>query len=238
MARARARVRGRANRDRVHRYARPGPYEPCVERRPVSTETASVFFALLSLLCLVATAGVVVLALVARANPDSPAVDLLDDLGRVALWLAWVVALVTTLGSLYYSQVAGFVPCELCWLQRIAIYPLAVVLLIAAVRRDRSIWIYAVPVAALGSLVSIYQSQLQAFPTQSTFCSTTTPCSARYVWQFGFVSLPFMALTAFVFIITMLLVARATDPDRYESLLLPSGLPSGLPSDLDQAGTP
>jgi len=188
----------------------------------------SVFFALLSLLCLFATVGVVVLVLVARSSPDSPAAYLLDDLGRVALWLAWVVALVTMAGSLYYSQIADFVPCELCWFQRIAVYPLAVVLAIAAVRRDRGIWIYAVPLAALGSLVSIYQSQLQAFPTQSSFCSATTPCSARYVWEFGFVSLPFMALTAFAFIIAMLLVARATDPDR-------DGLPLSSP-DPDQAG--
>jgi disulfide bond formation protein DsbB len=229
---------GRGNRDRVPRYARPGPYEPCLEHRPVSTETASVFFALLSLLCLAATLGVVVLALVARSNPDSAAAGLLDDLGGVALWLAWVVALVTMLGSLYYSQIANFVPCELCWFQRIAVYPLALILLIAAIRRDRGIWVYVVPVAAVGSIVSIYQTQLQAFPSQSSFCSATTPCSARYVWEFGFVSLPFMALTAFAFIITMLLVARATDPHRDELDSSDLDRSDLAPSDLDQAGTP
>ncbi len=60
----------------------------------------------------------------------------------------------------------------------------------------------------------IYHSQLQAFPDQGSFCSTITPCTTRYVWEFGFVSLPLMALTAFVFIIAMTLVARATDPER------------------------
>jgi len=179
----------------------------------MSTATASVFFALLSLLCMLGTVAVVVMVAVRRFRPDSAVAVLVDDLGRVALWMAWMVALVTTLGSLYYSQIADFVPCELCWFQRIAMYPLALLLLIAAVRRDRGIWIYVVPLAAIGAGISIYHTQLQAFPEQSSFCSTLTPCTTRYVWEFGFVSLPFMALTAFAFIIAMVLVARATDDE-------------------------
>jgi disulfide bond formation protein DsbB len=180
----------------------------------MSTAAASVFFALLGLLCAAGVVGVLVLTVLRRSAPDSTAAYLIDDLGRVAIWLAGLVALVTTLGSLYFSQVAGFVPCELCWFQRIAMYPLALLLLIAAVRRDRGIWVYVVPLAAVGAVIAVYHTQLQAFPEQSSFCTTTTPCTTRYVWEFGFVSLPFMALTAFVFIITMVLVARATDPDR------------------------
>ena len=195
----------------------------------MSTETASLFFAVLSLFCGAAVIGVVGLALVRRSAPQSAAADLFDDLGRVALWLAGLVALVTTMGSLYFSQVAGFIPCELCWFQRIAMYPLGLILLIAATRRDRAIWIYAVPLAAVGSVISTYHTQLQAFPEQSSFCTSTgTPCTTRYVWEFHFVSLPFMALTAFALIITMLLVARATDPAR-------SGEHVAAAADLDSA---
>jgi disulfide bond formation protein DsbB len=194
----------------------------------MSTATASVFFALLSLLCVTAVIVVSAAALVRRSRPDSPVGGLVDDLGPVALWLAWIVALVTTLGSLYYSEIADFVPCELCWFQRIAMYPLAVLLLIAAVRRDRGIWIYVVPQAAIGAAIAVYHTQLQAFPEQSTFCATTTPCTTRYVWEFGFVSLPFMALAAFAFVITMVLVARATDPAADDRDDLPV---------LEQAGT-
>ena len=179
----------------------------------MSTDTASVFFALLSLLCVAGVIGVVVLSLLRRSAPDSAAAGLFDDIGRSALWLAALVAVVTMGGSLYYSQVAGFVPCELCWFQRIAMYPLALLLTIAAVRRDDRIWIYAVPQAAIGAAIAVYHTQLQAFPDQGGFCSTTTPCTTRYVWEFKFVSLPFMALSAFAFIITMLLVARATGAD-------------------------
>lgn len=175
----------------------------------MSTATVSLFVALLSLLCVAGVVVVGVLALVHRNRPASPVAQVYEDLPPVALWLAWVVALVTMLGSLYFSDVAGFVPCKLCWYQRIAMYPLAVVLLVAAVRRDRSVWVYVVPVAAIGAAISTYHTQLQAFPDQASgFCTLEAPCTERYVWEFGFVSLPFMALSAFAFIIVMVLVAR------------------------------
>jgi disulfide bond formation protein DsbB len=94
-------------------------------------------------------------------------------------------------------------------------YPFAIVLLIAALRRDRKIAWYVVPVATIGALFAAYQTQLQAYPNQrSAFCTLTEPCSTRYVWEFGFVSLPFMALSAFVFIITMTLVATRAQTRR------------------------
>jgi disulfide bond formation protein DsbB len=93
---------------------------------------------------------------------------------------------------------------------------MAVIMLVAAVRRDRKVWTYVVPVLVAGAAIAIYHTQLQAFPKQQTFCPTLTPCTTRYVWEFGFVSLPFMSLAASTFIITMVLVSRATDPSRYD----------------------
>jgi disulfide bond formation protein DsbB len=177
----------------------------------MSTESFSRFFATLALASFAATAIVVVLWAVARANPDSSAGQLFADVQSYALWLAWIVAAVTTLGSLYYSLVAHFEPCELCWYQRICVYPLSVVLLIAALRRDYGIWRYALPPAIVGIVIAAYHSQLQAFPSQQSFCSRTNPCTIRYVWQFGFVSLPLMDLAALLFITTMLFVVRAAE---------------------------
>ncbi len=173
-------------------------------------------FASLSLLTWVGTLSVIVLAVVSRFRPESAAGQLFDDLGSIALWLGWIVAAVTMGGSLYYSQVANFVPCELCWAQRICLYPFAIVLLVAALRRDRKVWTYVLPVAVIGACIGLYHVQLQAYPSQHSFCTTLVPCTTRYVWEFGFVSLPFMSLAASCWIITMVLVARATDPDRYE----------------------
>jgi disulfide bond formation protein DsbB len=186
----------------------------------VNTPTFSLFFALLALLCWLGVTAVVILAVVARVRPGSTSASVFADVQQAALWLAALVALVTMLGSLYYSQVAHFVPCSLCWYQRIAMYPVAVILLIAAIRHDRQIWWYAAPLAMVGLAFSVYHSQLQAFPGQhSSFCTTTEPCTVRYVWEFGFVSLPFMALSAFAFVITMLILTRSAGrgaPDSEE----------------------
>jgi disulfide bond formation protein DsbB len=181
----------------------------------MSTSTFSHFVAILSLLAWAGTVFAIGLAVVAKVAPDSAAAGFFADLGDSALWLGWVVAAVTMAGSLYYSiGPPQFVPCELCWYQRICLYPQAVILLVAALRRDRKVWTYVVPILTVGAAIALYHVQLQAFPKQQTFCPTLTPCTTRYVWEFGFVSLPFMSLAASCFIITMVLIARATDPDR------------------------
>jgi disulfide bond formation protein DsbB len=174
----------------------------------MSTATLSTFFAVLCLVCWVAVVAIVVLAVVARLRPDSWAAVTLEDVADVALWLGWLVAAVTTAGSLYYSLVAHFEPCELCWYQRICAYPLSAILLVAAIRRDRRVWVYVLPLTIVGAIIATYHTQLQAFPSQQSFCSTVTPCTTRYVWEFGFVSLPFEALACFCFVTAMVLVAR------------------------------
>ena len=174
----------------------------------MTTQAMSQFFACLALGCLAGVAGIIILAVAGRWSDRAAA--LLDDLRAVALWLGWIVALVATLGSLYYSLVAHFDPCPLCWYQRICMYPLAVVLLIAAIRRDSKIYIYAAAPVIVGLLLALYHTQLQAFPQQHPlFCIITDPCTDRDVWQFGFISLPFMAMSAFLFIGTMLTLARS-----------------------------
>jgi disulfide bond formation protein DsbB len=174
----------------------------------VSTRTFSSFFAVLAVACWAGT--VLLIALAVARRRDDGADDLYEDVSRAALWIAALVALVTMAGSLYYSEVAHFVPCKLCWYQRIAAYPLTILLLVAAIRGDRRVWHYVVPLAVVGAGFSVYHAQLQAFPGQgSSFCTVTEPCTARYVWEWKFISLPLMALSAFVIIITLVLVARS-----------------------------
>lgn len=177
----------------------------------------SLFFAILALACIAAVVMAVVAALVWWLGGRSEALYALrEDVGRVAVPLAWVVATVTTLGSLYFSEIADFAPCKLCWFQRIGMYPLVVILGVAAIRRDRNVRFYVLPLAAIGAAVSVYHSWIQAYPPVggTSFCTLEAPCTERYVWEFGFVSLPFMALSAFAFIITMMVIAR---PDEQHS---------------------
>ena len=175
----------------------------------MSTESLSTFFAVLTLACAVGTVVAVALGVVAVLSPHSVWGAARDGLADVALWLGGLVALVTMLGSLYYSLVAHFEPCELCWYQRICMYPLAPMLLIAAARRDRRIRMYAAVPVVIGLVIAVYHTQLQAFPEQHSFCQLTNPCTNRYVWRFGFVSLPLMDLVAFCFVATMLWLAAS-----------------------------
>lgn len=132
---------------------------------------------------------------------------------------AWIVATVTTLGSLYYSEHAGFVPCELCWYQRIVMYPLVIVLGVAALRRDRMVWITTLVFVTIGAPLSLYHWLVERVPAfeESSSCSAVTPCSAPWFEKFGFVTLAWMAMSSFLLIgvlmVCTLLGARAR-PDQ------------------------
>ena len=123
-----------------------------------------------------------------------------------ALWMAWVVAAVATTGSLIYSEVIHFLPCKLCWFQRIAMYPMSVVLLVGALRKDAAARLYALPLAFTGLAISIWHYLVQSFPSmEGGSCDPAVPCSAKYVDVFGFTSIPFMAGAGFTLIAVLLL---------------------------------
>ncbi len=131
-----------------------------------------------------------------------------------AIRLALAVATVATLGSLVYSQYFLFEPCRLCWYQRIAMYPLVPVLAVGLWRRDAGARWYALPLAIVGLGISVWHYLLQTFPalSGSTACSIDVPCNAKYVNEFGFVSIPFMAGCGFLVIIALMTLARSKEP--------------------------
>ncbi len=156
------------------------------------------FFAILALVCLVASAGLLIYRMV--KGPEAASL-----FGGNSIWLAWAVALVATVGSLIYSEVIHFVPCRLCWFQRIAMYPLSVILLVGAIRREAVVRFYALPLALIGLAVSIYHNLVQFFPSmEGGSCDPLNPCSARSVAVFGFIDLPFMAGAGFIVISVLL----------------------------------
>ena len=124
-------------------------------------------------------------------------------LRRHGRWLTFGVAAVAMCASLYYSEVAGFVPCQFCWYQRIAMYPLAVVGLVSALTHDERAYRYVIPIAVIGLLLSAYHYQMQLFPAEATACVGGVPCSARYVDVLGFVTIPFMAGLSFISILAL-----------------------------------
>jgi disulfide bond formation protein DsbB len=142
---------------------------------------------------------------------------LLVAVSDVALWIAFLVAGIAMAGSLYFSEVADFIPCRLCWFQRIAMYPLAVILLVAAIRRDREVWRYAVPIAAIGACVSMYHYLIEWNPDLEVgdACAATGPsCTDVWFREFGFVTLAFMALCGFVAVIVLTVVGARVASER------------------------
>lgn len=133
---------------------------------------------------------------------------------------AWIAATVATGGSLYFSEVMHFAPCSLCWYQRIAMYPLVVLLGIACVRRDAEIWRYVLPLASVGLLIAAYHVTIQWQPTlDAGVCSGGVPCTARYLTVFGFITIPGLAGSVFLLTVVMMLVVRSlTRADDGEDL--------------------
>ncbi len=126
-----------------------------------------------------------------------------------SLYIALVAAWVAMAGSLYFSEVVGYIPCKFCWYQRILMYPLAVVIAIGLVRRDRHLPLYILPFSLIGIGVASYHYLLQKTDLfiNASSCEVGVPCSGIWINWFGFVTIPFLALLAFLLITLMAVVA-------------------------------
>jgi disulfide bond formation protein DsbB len=129
-----------------------------------------------------------------------------------SLLLSWIAAIIATLGSLYFSEVMHFIPCTLCWYQRIFMYPLAIILGVAVYRNDKGIYKYALPLSIIGMLIAGYHTLLQKIPYLQQFemCTTGVPCSKDYINWLGFITIPLLAFIAFTIItICLTLIVRS-----------------------------
>lgn len=134
-----------------------------------------------------------------------------DFLWRRATVLSLLVVLVAILGSLFYSEVAGYNPCELCWYQRVAMYPLLALLAISLFRDDRAALDYSLALAVIGLMFSLYHNYLFFGNSALGLCTADgsgTSCLIQYVTEFNYVTIPVMALTAFLLLIFFLVIGR------------------------------
>lgn len=115
-------------------------------------------------------------------------------------YLAWVIALLATVGSLFFSEVMELPPCVLCWYQRVAIYPLVLIIGTGIIMRDSRMRYYALPLCLAGLAVSVYHNLLYygAIPESLTPCTQGVPCTDRQIEWLGFITIPLMGLGAFV----------------------------------------
>lgn len=180
----------------------------------MTTDQVSLFLALLAFAANASVAGAAVLAIGSRTSQRVAAAgrDAVELVGPQALALAFAVAAVSMAGSLYFSEVAHFTPCKLCWYQRICMYPLVPILGLAAWRRDAGIRLYAAALAGIGVLLSTYHVLIEHYPSlESSACDPTNPCTIIWVRRFGYLTIPAMALSAFALILVLLAVYRPED---------------------------
>ena len=164
----------------------------------------------LSTLALLAgVAGTVLLVALAIPASRARVREALAGDERPLLLAAWLTALVASVGSLYYSEVVGFPPCLLCWYQRIAMYPLVLVLGVGFLRDDAGAWLYGLPLSVVGLGIAGYHVLIQHRPALDVgACDAAAPCTVRYVAAYGFISIPVMAGFGFLLISALLITLR------------------------------
>ncbi|MBD3107116.1 disulfide bond formation protein B [Bacillus sp. AGMB 02131] len=118
------------------------------------------------------------------------------------LFIAWATSIIATFGSLYFSEIRELIPCTLCWYQRIVMYPFTIILGIAVVKKDFQISLYSMILSGIGILISAYHYSLQklTFLQDSAPSCGSVPCTGEYINWLGFITIPFLALTAFIII--------------------------------------
>lgn len=149
----------------------------------------------------------------------SPFSKLVAFVGRQAISLSFVVLFAAVVGSLYYSEIAGFPACTLCWIQRIFIYPQVIIFGLAQWYRRRDVFLYTSTLSILGLGVALYNVFIQTFNTVSAFCepgSAASSCLEKYVEGLGYITIPVMSVTLLTF---LLLVMWAEKKTRHMSVV-------------------
>lgn len=129
----------------------------------------------------------------------------------------WSVAFVATLGSLYFSEIRQYEPCELCWYQRILMYPLVIILGVAYAQKNARIAVTSLVFSIIGACISAYHYSIQklSFMQEVAPACGRVPCTGEYINYFGFITIPFLALVAFILIIiSSTLVLKSMKEER------------------------
>lgn len=173
---------------------------------------------------LVGIAGIIALAIVlvltfVKPGKASPVHGFVKD---HALMLGGTVALSATLGSLFYSEILGYTPCTLCWYQRILMYPQVLLFGVAMLSHARDVFKYTIALSLVGFSIAVYHYIVQIFnittncvaPGGRELIEEAGQCTTRFVFDYGFLSIPFMAAVAFALILLISLLALRKDVSR------------------------
>ena len=174
------------------------------------THDVIVTLAVLGIVGQVVGAALLIVALLGLVGVKGPLRALRAGIEGYELWLAFLVAAVATGGSLFFSEIAHFTPCELCWYQRVCMYPLSITTLLAGLADDHRVARYLLPLPLAGAGVSVYHLLVEnGVVGQTTTCLISAPggCAVKWINEFGYVTIPTLALTAFVLVFAFLALA-------------------------------
>jgi disulfide bond formation protein DsbB len=134
-------------------------------------------------------------------------IPFLDEIAKDGQKLAFLASSTAMLGSLFYQFGDKLVPCELCWFQRIFMYPLVFIIGVSLWKKQEDVFDYALPLCVMGGVISLYHYYVQ-FLSAAVTCSDGGSCSQIQVASFGYMTIPLMALTAFVSIAILLYLKK------------------------------
>lgn len=170
-----------------------------------------IFNKIAAVLTLLGQAAIILLFIslaVWRGKKNPP---LLNFLGKRALLFSFFITLLAVGGSLFYSEFAGLDPCKLCWYQRIMMYPQVIIFALGLWKKDKHIYDYGIALSSIGALIAADHYYLQIAGSSLIPCSTIgyiARCGQRFIWEFGYISIPMMGLTAFLLIILLLILGK------------------------------
>ena len=175
----------------------------------MTVETINFLLALGTLALQIAGVAFLALFFLRKSIPDLE--DVASLVGKWGLWLGFLLSLGAIALSLFYSEILGVLPCGLCWLQRVFLYPQALLFAVAIWKNDRSVADYSILFSIFGGVIALYQHYLQMGGASILPCpavSTGADCAQRYLFEFGYITFPLMSFTIFAFLIILMLFVR------------------------------
>lgn len=136
-----------------------------------------------------------------------------EQIAKFSLYALWIIALIATSGSLFFSEVMSYVPCTLCWYQRLCMYPLVLIGLVGILKQDKAVFDYGILFVFLGLFFAIYHNLIHygIIPEEASPCVMGIPCSTKYIQWLGFITIPMLSLFAFLLIaLFFILYKKAT----------------------------
>ena len=174
-----------------------------------SVEAINYVLALGTLVIQVVGAGLLVVYFFQKKYPDLS--DIATLIERWGMWKGFALTLAGTALTLLYSEVLGFAPCGICWLQRVFLYPQVVLFALALYKRDKKLADYSIALSVVGGFFALYQHYLQMGGEAVLPCPATGPsldCASRFLFEFGYITFPLMSATLFAFLIVLMLFVR------------------------------